>query len=251
MKKFLILLFLLVFPSLAFAEYTCLEQGLRCNNCVEIDLDVISGTSEKEFFVGGWFYYNITLTNLGDTPINNTITVIVFNPDRETIGENKTYNIFLEPRASNYYFPKYERGLRPDWKSRYDFDVVGSYKIQITSSSPLEFLDCSQESVKQDSDIYKRYFEATPKWEGEWRDKIEQWISVSNMQQAGMLTLTDAMYKITYVIAVLTILLIILTWADLLTSKRLGRDSKTVLTFAVMIVLYLLHTNVLSQIPII
>jgi hypothetical protein len=160
---------------------------ISCENCIHINVSIINGEETNEFFVGDYFYYNITILNIGNETINSQLTVNVYNPQRESIGANITFPINLEPNKTTFLFPNRTENMKNYYI--YNFDSVGSYKITVFSDN-LHFYHFYPKIISKDglyfsckyidsTWYYPIYFDAMPKWNYEWekemRDQIDKY----------------------------------------------------------------------------
>lgn len=208
----------------------CIPKNFTCehDSCIAIEFIIYTGSGSYDFFVGDYFWYNITLKNIGNTTANLNLTVKVYNNLREVIGTVVTYFKNIEPNEITYLFPN----ITSDEEKYYifEFDTIGSYKIEITSENYFKIIefyhyqdDCK--SIFYDN-RYPFYFDAMPKWERTWKEEMRSQIIISqeilkNISEYSekisdfsreMVKSSNKMEILTWVIIILTIINVCFVW---------------------------------------
>lgn len=201
-----LLLVLLLSSQLASAQYG--------DYSVRVDVQIITGSKSPDFYVGDTFHYNITLTNIGTQPIDSNFTVNVYNPSRELLG-TRVFRHSLSTGQVAYLFPAKEKPI-VQGRLEYDlffFDSIGSYKLQITSSQNLLLWRFTETEYMYQSS-FTFYFDAMPRWEKTWRDRLVQWQATNENLTRQTLTISTLLYRLTYVVGFVTIFnLVIAVWS--------------------------------------
>jgi len=205
-------------------------NNITCESCVHVNITIISGEETREFFVGDYFYYNITILNIGNKTINSQLRVDVYNPQRELIGTSITFPINLEPNETTFLFPNMTEDLKKYYI--FIFDSIGSYKINISSDDYLHFYHFypKRTSCKYVRHFwsYLKYFDAMPRWDYEWKkemrvqiEKYEKVIQELRNETKGMKDATKEMLDISKEMKIssklmreLSILVLVLTIAN-------------------------------------
>jgi len=200
--RFSLFVISLVLVPLLYAQVASGQYG---DYSVAVHVEIITGSRSPDFYVGDTFHYNITLTNIGTQPINSNLTVSVYNPSRELLG-TKIFQRTLSPGQVTYLFPSKEKPV-VQGKPEYDiffFDSIGSYKLQATSSQNLLFWRFTEtEYTYQGSFTF--YFDAMPRWEKTWRDRLAEWQVINEKLTRQALATSTLLYRLTYVVGFLTI----------------------------------------------
>jgi len=161
---------------------------------VLVEVQIITGSRSSDYYVGDSFTYNITLRNIGNQTINSNFTVSVYNPSRDLLGSRTFNGIVLSQGQVSHLFPKKEQPLVKG-NEEYDvffFDTLGSYKIQISSSQYLLFWRSTETGGYTYQTPLYFYFDAMPRWEKLWRDRLTEWQSTNEKLSQQVLWLTFA-----------------------------------------------------------
>lgn len=125
---------LLLFVS-SYAVVVCKAD----ESSIDVNFQILNGNSRGEdFYSGDWIYYNITMTNRGDSNINATFTVSIYNPAGSIIGNSRSYVSYLEPNQTVTLYPNNTRFLPTDVDA-YFLDTPGTYVLNLTSNVPIVF----------------------------------------------------------------------------------------------------------------
>jgi len=98
-----------------------------------------NGNLTTDLYSGGWFYYNITVTNSGNSDLNATYTVTVYSPDGTVNGKTREFTVDLKTNQSGVLYPN-ETLLSPNDVDAHFADTVGTYEINVTCNVPVEFV---------------------------------------------------------------------------------------------------------------
>ena len=98
------------------------------------------GEQTPDLYSGGWFDYNITVTNNNNCNLNATYSVIVYSPDGTINGNTRTFNLDLNESQSgslyptNNLFSKNSSMYSPTNIDAHFADTTGTYKVNVTSN---------------------------------------------------------------------------------------------------------------------
>ena len=169
---------------------------------VSVNVSIITSHGTSDFSVGDAFHYNITLTNIGNQTVNSNFNVSIYNPSRELLG-SRIFSSNISQGQTTFLFPKREKPVVPG-RSEYDvlfFDSAGSYKLQIKSSQPLLLFYRLSSTEYTYTNPFNFYFDAMPHWE-----------TINENLTVQMLTLTRLAYRLTYVVGILTVINLDITY---------------------------------------
>ncbi len=208
----------LAYPQIATAQYG--DYGVR------VDFQIITGSKSSDFYVGDTFHYNITITNIGTQPIDSNFTVSLYNPSRELLG-TRIFQCSLSLGQVTYLFPAKEKPV-VQGQLEYDiffFDSLGSYKLLITSSQSLLFWRFTGTEYTYQSSSFPFYFDAMPRWEKTWRDRLAEWQTTNESLTAETLRMSTLLYRLTYIVGFLTIFNLAITgWS----ARRRALDAAAI-----------------------
>jgi hypothetical protein len=128
------LAFVLLFTLSSIANTQCQYPEAKVN----IQFNIINSNNESEFYSGNWAYYNITLTNSGNQPIETVFTITVLNPDGSINGQKKSYPEIIPLHETVYLCP--ESAIFTNGIEFYQLDTPGTYKFNLTCDLPLTFV---------------------------------------------------------------------------------------------------------------
>ena len=103
---------------------------------LDVNVEIVTYEIKDAYVVGDSFYYNITFTNRGSEPINDTFTISISNPSRILIDRPRNYEIHLKPNESRVITAE---GGKENETAVFPFDTSGDYKIEIKSTKPIDF----------------------------------------------------------------------------------------------------------------
>lgn len=161
-----------------------LQNASKNNNVVLIDVDIIGHTGKKDFFVGDYFYYNISIKNIGMNPLEGTFNVIIYDPNGEPIEKIHTYSRNIKPNETTYlHQDSVSIGIKGIWLS--PFYTSGTYKLKVNFSQYLTFI--TLDIIKIDEkriegkdrwrfDSYEEFIDVMPYWQKQWIDEQKEWI---------------------------------------------------------------------------
>jgi len=163
--KILIFILLLTFCTgtvLAIDEDTCVNYNhLRCNDCVNININLTSFEGGNILFVGDVFYYNITIKNTGLSDIQKTFLVDVFDPLNRSLS-HRVYKLeLIKSNETQYLFPNQSKSIH----DIYPLDVIGVYRIEVKSDGVIYHKIYENCAFLEYVTTYKQSFDVMPKWE--------------------------------------------------------------------------------------
>jgi hypothetical protein len=199
--------FFLFAISLVLVSLLCpqVASGQYGDYSIQVDIQIITGSKSPDFYVGDTFHYNITLTNIGTQPIDSNFTVNVYNPSRELLG-TRIFERNLSPGQVAYLLPSKEKPVvqgNPEYDIFF-FDSIGSYKLEVTSSQNLFFWRFTETEYTYQSS-FTFYFDAMPRWEKNWRDRLAEWQVTNESLTKQALATSILLYRLTYVVGFLTV----------------------------------------------
>jgi len=221
----------LAYPHIATAQYG--DYGVR------VDFQIITGSKSSDFYVGDTFHYNITLTNIGTQPIDSDFTVSLYNPSRELLG-TRIFQCGLSPGQVTYLFPAKEKPV-VQGQLEYDiffFDSLGSYKLLITSSQSLLFWRFSGTEYTYQSSSFPFYFDAMPRWDKTWRDRLAEWQTTNEALGQQTLTISKLLYRLTYLVGFLTVVNLAITYYS---GRRSAARAFVLAVVGLMLVLFVME----------
>lgn len=144
-----------------------------------VDLD---GHWTNESYSGGWFSYNISLTNIGSLNLNATYTVTVYNPDN-TVNGYRDFPLNLKPHQSGCLYPNQTlivpEGIKIDnssYRAIFFTDTAGAYKVNVTANTPITYLRLAKDNVTYNTmfDSYQIAFDAMPSYQEKINDETNK-----------------------------------------------------------------------------
>ncbi|MFW9784700.1 MAG: hypothetical protein ACFFFB_20640 [Candidatus Heimdallarchaeota archaeon] len=177
MRRFLefILISSLIIGTIAFGNCQLSEEAT-----VDITFEVLTGSGLSDYYVGDYFWYDISLNNTGLLPINTEFRVEVQNPNGTIIGVVSYYQLTLELNETGSLYPNYTR-LGKEEVNVYFFETSGTYTIKVSSDVNLNYYKFDREgfyTFTTDSSGY--VFDVMPSSE---RVQNERWSEFLNKNQ--------------------------------------------------------------------
>jgi hypothetical protein len=105
---------------------------------LDVNFDVLTGSGRSDYYVGDYFWYNITLKNSGSYDINGTFKIEVLNSTGGVIYAINNFQIALKQNDTYFLFPNYTRNGREE-HSIYYFETTGTYSIVLSSNVILQY----------------------------------------------------------------------------------------------------------------
>jgi hypothetical protein len=142
-------------------------------NEVDVDLDVITGSGDVDYYTGDYFVYNISLTNSGNNTIDTIFKVEVLNSTGGVFGSVRDYPILLYPNETDFLFPNITRPGREGEYRVYYFDTPGTYSVILSSETALTYYRYFDRGAYSfDFNEVKFTFDVMPSYE---RAQNERW----------------------------------------------------------------------------
>lgn len=194
-------------------------------------------TDKSAYVVGDFFHYNISLFNEGGTIINDSFSVVLYNPLNETPDiKMRIYDKVIHPNEEVILFPYQEEG---NWDV-FPFNLEGTYKMVVSSTKNIKFVRCkfTLPNKKCNGGIwyYKKfnhYFDAMPKWQYDlWKktEEVNDKLISANKKFAEanekLIGLTDDMNRATETIKTATIIMLIVVITTLYIASTTEEDKK-------------------------
>lgn len=225
MRKVLLFGFIIVF-LLVPSVYSETNESLIIN--VQIIPEGI-GTDKSAYVVGDFFHYNISLFNEGETIINDSFSVVIYNPLNETQNIIRTYSKVIHPNEEGILFPYQEGG---NWDIL-PFNLEGTYKMAISSTKNIKFIRCKftlpNKRCSGEVWYYKKfhhYFSAMPKWQYNLWKKTEEANDKIISANEKLIGLTNDMNYATKTIKTATIIMLIVAIITLYVASTTEEDKK-------------------------
>jgi hypothetical protein len=203
-----------------------------------IDLD---GHPTTELYSGGWFSYNITITNEGGSDLNATYTVTVYNPDDSINGRPRAFTLNLKPNESSFLYPNQTFNLPTNIPintsnsvDAHFADTAGAYKVNVTANTPVTYLRLSNDNSTYNSmfNYYQICFDAMPSYQEKLNSAQSQFYSDESQyfrqfQQYSQETTTEASttQSLTYVTIGVSILAVVISYYTIAKDQRWNRKS--------------------------
>jgi hypothetical protein len=214
---------------------------------VDVTFEVITGSGRSDYYVGDYFWYNISLVNSGSTFINATFKVTVLNTTGGIlIDGSKDYFLTLKPNETTSLYPNYTR-LGREEHSVYYFETSGTYSIVLSSETPLKYYKFySSGAYTFSTNACQFSFDVMPSYQrvqnDRWNDflnKNEEYMKQVDIQTQKAMTLT----YYTIILAVFSIFVamgsIFVSWWQL--SKEEQKQNRLVFRgFLIFCVVFLL-----------
>lgn len=160
--------------SFSFLATMILSVGFAAEgNEIDIDFDIITGSGIDDYYVGDYFYYNITLTNSGDTVINATLLIQVFNSTGGLMPEEKECSIFLAPNQTTFVIQNRTSIRVENEFTIYPMDTPGTYSIVVSSETPITYFYYYEDGAFRYRSNYIRY--SFDVMESYLKDQNERW----------------------------------------------------------------------------
>lgn len=154
---------------LLFSIGNCLaEEETR----IDVTFNVLTGSGSDYYYVGDYFFYNITMKYMGSTALNATFRVEVFNPTEEIIGAVRTYSVSFQPNETLFLFPNITvHGI--DEYNLYLFETPGTYGISLSSETPIVYYRyLANDAYTFDHNEIRFTFDAMPSYQ---KAQDERW----------------------------------------------------------------------------
>ena len=241
--------FLIFITGLTFADTIeeCMKlNNLTCTNCVILQIQLITGNETSEYVIGDYQTYRILIRNIGNNSINTTFIVKVYNPEGNQVGTVRKFQTILLPNESKIFIPN--QTVKGDKVDIYPFDIVGTYKIVVSSTSPITFYRFFPHKTKTHF-FYCRYtyqptftyhYDVISKAEKQWRDTLRNWQSETQKLNEKMLEINQTMLKISQTVYFLTIINVFLVGYTVFKEKFLRFTAEkigtTILLFIIWVV---------------
>lgn len=129
----IILLFFLVSTMLIGECFATIEQ-----NSMDVNFEVLTDSGRSDYYVGDYFWYNITLKNSGSNDINGSFKITVLNSTGGVINGIINFQIALKPNDTYLVYPNYTRNGKEE-HSVYYFETTGTYSIVLSSNLILQY----------------------------------------------------------------------------------------------------------------
>lgn len=188
-------------------------------NCESLDFSIINGNKISQNLIGDYFTYQIRITNIGNTVVNDKLTINIFNPSGVSINPIREFPINLKHSENQIIFPNVTISNVTQNYNVYSIDSVGVYKIYVFSRKPTLFLrfypDCSF-TYYQNSFNYT--FDSTTTWQYQL-----QKISEENLRESSQLL------KATKILVGLTAALLFIEFGGLIRNEVRRRWVQAVL----------------------
>jgi hypothetical protein len=180
-----------------------ISSSCKTFNCIMVDFSLINGNKIPQFVVGDYFYYNITLYNLGNSTIDDKITISVFDP-KDTLLDERTYNMSLNPFNSTFLFPFTTLGTH----RIYNLDLLGVYKLNVMSEKTLFFrFYLPQCNYVYSSPSINYTFDTTPTWQYLAQKSFDALISEQEKALTVTTSQSQVIINLTYALVLLSIVL--------------------------------------------
>ena len=142
-------------------------------NEIDIDFKIQTGSGDVDYYVGDYFYYNITLLNTGSTNINATFKVEVFNSTGGLMPNSKDFSIYLQPSQTTYLFQNRSSVRTEGERLIYQLETPGTYSISISSETPITYFYYYDDgSYRFDTGAFHYAFDVQPSYQ---KTQNERW----------------------------------------------------------------------------
>ncbi len=120
--------------SVVIISVFCKNSMAVTETSVDVEFEILTGSGSRDYYAGDHFWYNITLTNSGNTAINTTFTVKVYNTTGDLVWlSEKDYPRSMRPNETTFLFPNITRSGREDEVNVYFFETFGTYSLELSS----------------------------------------------------------------------------------------------------------------------
>ncbi len=127
-SSFLLLLSFVIFDVSAF-------EG---ESSVDVNFQILTRSGRTDYYVGDFFWYNITLLNSGSNLINGTFNVRVLNTTGVIVPPARSYDVTIQPNETYSLYPNKTRLERSEFDI-YAFKTAGTYTIAVSSDLSLNY----------------------------------------------------------------------------------------------------------------
>ncbi len=204
-----------------------------------VDLNGINTT--PDLYSGGWFSYNITITNVGSSDLNATYTVSVYNPDDTPNGISRNFTLDLKPNQSGLLYPNNTFSAPDNIQintsnnvNAYFADTAGAYKVNVTCDTQITFLYLSSDNSTYNymPNYYQISFDAMPSYQEQLNQEQQEFYDnyawyVQQFQQYSQQASADAAnaQQLTYFAIGLSILAAVISYYAILKDEGLNKKS--------------------------
>lgn len=238
--------FFVLIPCLAQAkEYPIPTEKVLARLDFDFTFYDLNGQETTDLYSGGWFWYNITVTNLSNSNFNSSYTVTVYDPDNSINGNIRTFDLNLKPKQSGFLYPDNILVLPNDILPTNNVDAhfadtAGAYKINVTSVVPAVFCRYANDnsSYNYSHDYYRISFDAMPSYQEAINNQTSQYYQrnqqyFDNFNQYAEKVREDASQAqiLTYVTIGVSLMALVISCYSISKDERWSR--KTVFLYAI------------------
>jgi hypothetical protein len=119
--------------------FLCSEGFAQDENIIDVSFEIITGSRIADYYVGDFFYYNISLTNIGNTSFSTTFTVEVLNSTYQTLNVIRNYYVEMLPNETAFLLPNTTRSGFDDIYNVYHMETPGTYYVKLSSETPITY----------------------------------------------------------------------------------------------------------------